>query len=46
VVVTHNERLAAACDRRLRLEGGRLHDGRAAAARPVVAVGGGGPTPL
>jgi len=28
VVVTHNERLAAACSRRLRLEGGRLHDGR------------------
>jgi lipoprotein-releasing system ATP-binding protein len=25
VVVTHNERMAAACDRRLRLEGGRLH---------------------
>jgi lipoprotein-releasing system ATP-binding protein len=24
VVVTHNERMAAACDRRLRLEGGRL----------------------
>jgi lipoprotein-releasing system ATP-binding protein len=32
VLVTHNERLAAACDRRLRLEGGRLHDGRASAA--------------
>ena len=28
VVVTHNERLAAACDRILRLESGRLHDGR------------------
>ena len=27
VVVTHNERMAAACDRRLRLEGGRLHPG-------------------
>jgi lipoprotein-releasing system ATP-binding protein len=25
VVVTHNQRMAAACDRRLRLEGGRLH---------------------
>jgi lipoprotein-releasing system ATP-binding protein len=25
VVVTHNARMAAACDRRLRLEGGRLH---------------------
>jgi lipoprotein-releasing system ATP-binding protein len=25
IVVTHNERLAAACDRRLRLEAGRLH---------------------
>jgi putative ABC transport system ATP-binding protein len=25
IVVTHNERLAAACDRTLRLEGGRLH---------------------
>jgi len=28
VVVTHNERLAAACDRTLRLESGRLHAGR------------------
>jgi len=27
VVVTHNERLANACDRRLRLEAGRLLDG-------------------
>jgi lipoprotein-releasing system ATP-binding protein len=45
VLVTHNERLAAACDRRLRLEGGRLHDGRAAAT-PARAVGAAGPTPL
>jgi lipoprotein-releasing system ATP-binding protein len=45
VLVTHNERLAAACDRRLRLEGGRLHDGRASA--PAVrAAGAGGATPL
>ena len=28
VVVTHNERLAAACDRTLRLESGRLHPAR------------------
>ena len=26
IVATHNQRLAAACDRVLRLEGGRLHD--------------------
>jgi lipoprotein-releasing system ATP-binding protein len=45
VLVTHNERLAAACDRRLRLEGGRLHDGRASA--PAVrAAGASGATPL
>jgi lipoprotein-releasing system ATP-binding protein len=42
VLVTHNERLAAACDRRLRLEGGRLHDGRPA----VRAAGASGATPL
>jgi lipoprotein-releasing system ATP-binding protein len=39
VLVTHNERLAAACDRRLRLEGGRLHDGRASAAAARAAGG-------
>jgi predicted ABC-type transport system involved in lysophospholipase L1 biosynthesis ATPase subunit len=45
VLVTHNERLAAACDRRLRLEGGRLHDGRASA--PAVrAAAADGATPL
>jgi lipoprotein-releasing system ATP-binding protein len=46
VVVTHNERLAAACDRRLRLEGGRLHDGRAGASAHVHAAVAGTPTPL
>jgi lipoprotein-releasing system ATP-binding protein len=46
VLVTHNERLATACDRRLRLEGGRLHDGRPPASEPVRVVGAAGPTPL
>jgi lipoprotein-releasing system ATP-binding protein len=45
VVVTHNERLAALADRRVRLAGGRLHEEPAIApgGRPV-AVGGGPPT--
>jgi lipoprotein-releasing system ATP-binding protein len=37
VVVTHNERLAGAMGRRLRLEGGRLHE---ETLRPVVRQGG------
>jgi lipoprotein-releasing system ATP-binding protein len=37
VVVTHNDRLAAAMERRLRLEGGRVHE---EAIRPVAWQGG------
>jgi len=37
VVVTHNDRLAGAMERRLRLEGGRLHE---ETMRPVVRQGG------
>jgi lipoprotein-releasing system ATP-binding protein len=38
VVVTHNERLADACDRRLRLEGGRLHESRTIARAGIPAA--------
>jgi lipoprotein-releasing system ATP-binding protein len=37
VIVTHNDRLASAMDRRLRLEGGRVHE---ETIRPVVRQGG------